>query len=60
MHGLKIQLTMNEDKSPRLDTKGIRLTQSVAGAALRIGRMLDVTILVACNNLRMQQTKSTI
>jgi len=58
-YGSKIQLAKTDDHSPKLDDKGIKLIQSIIGAALYIGRLLDMTILVACNEIAIQQTNST-
>jgi len=58
-YGAKIQLAKDEDTSPPLDSKGIKLIQSIVGATLYIARILDMTLLVTCNDIGIQQTKST-
>jgi len=59
VYGSKIQFAKEEDVSPKLDAKGIKLIQSIVGAALYIGRLLEMTILVTCNDIGIQQTQST-
>ena len=59
-YGAKVQLAKGEDTSPPLDGKGITLIQSIVGATLYIARILEMTLLVTCNNIGIQQTKSTI
>ena len=56
----KVQLAKGEDTSPLLDSKGIKLIQSIIGATLYIARILDMTLLVTCNDIGIQQTKSTM
>ena len=58
-HGTKVQFAKGEDKSPLLDGDGIKLVQSIVGATLYIARILDMTLLVTCNDIGIQQTKST-
>jgi len=58
-YGAKIQQSM-EDDSPTLDTKGNTLVRQIVGAALYIGRFIDMTLLVACNEIALQQTDATI
>ena len=59
-YGTKVQLAKGEDTSPPLDSKGIKLIQSIVGATLYIARIRDMTLLVTCNDIGIQQTKSTM
>lgn len=58
-YGAKVQLAKNDDTSPKLDSKGIKLVQSIVGATLHIARILEMTLLVTCNDIGIQQNKST-
>ena len=58
-YGTKVQLATKEDTSPKLDKNGIKLIQSIRGAALYIACMIDITLLVTCNDIGIQQTQST-
>ena len=58
-HGTKVQFAKGEDTSPLLDGDGIKLVQSIVGATLYIARILEMTLLVTCNDIGIQQTKST-
>ena len=55
-----MQQALNDDKSPILDTSGNNIVRSIFGAALCIRRFIDMTILVACNEIALNQTKSTM
>ena len=59
-YGTKVQLAKEVDKSPPLDEQGIKLIQSIIGATLYIARILEMTLLVTCNDIGIQQTKSTM
>ena len=59
-YGTKVQLAKEVDKSPPLDEQGIKLIQSIVGATLYIARILEMTLLVTCNDIGIQQTKSTM
>lgn len=52
-------MAMKEDDSPKLDPNGIKLIQSIVGAVLYYGRMIDSTVLVACNDIASQQSSAT-
>ena len=41
-----------------MDANGIQLIQSIVGAVLYIGRILEMATLVTCNDLGLQQTQS--
>ena len=47
-------MAIRDNNSPKLDDKGIKLIQSIIGAALYIARMIDMTELVTCNDLGIQ------
>ena len=59
VYGSKIQLAKEVDSSSKLDANGIKQIQSIVGAALYLGRLIDMTILVTCNDIAIQQTQST-
>ena len=52
-------MAKEDDQSPKLDAKGVKLIQSIVGTALYIGRLLEMMILVTCNDIGIQQTQST-
>lgn len=58
--GSKLQQAMKEDDSPTLDKTGNNIVRSIVGAALFIGRFIDMTLLVACNEIALDQTNSTM
>ena len=58
-YGAKVQLTKGDDTSPPLESNSIKLVQSIVGATLYIAWILDMTLLVTCNDIGIQQTKST-
>ena len=47
----KVQFTKGEDKMPPLDSKGIKLIQSIIGAVLYITCILEMIVLGTCNDL---------
>ena len=49
--GAKVQLAKDVDKSPPLEKQGIKLVQSIVGATLCIARILEMTLLVTCNDI---------
>ena len=57
-YGSKVQYTVQDESLP-LEVNGIRLVQSIVGAVLYYGRMIDNTILVACNDIASQQASAT-
>ena len=56
----KVQFVKGEDKTRPLDSKGIELIQSIVRAVLYIACILEMIVLVTCNDLGIQQSKSTI
>ena len=54
----KIQHTIT-DESPILDKQGNNLVRSIIGAALFISRFINMTLLVSCNKIALQQTDAT-
>ena len=54
-----MQLAVKEDDSQKLDPNGIKLMQIIVGAVLHYGRMIDSTVLVACNDIASQQSSAT-
>ena len=46
--------------SPTLPKEGIKLVQSIIGAALYLEQMIDNTIFMACNDIATQKTTATI
>mgnify|MGYP003339886479 CR=1 FL=1 len=50
---------VEQDESPPLDKEGVKYIQSVIGMRLYYGRMLDCTIMVANNDIAIQQTTTT-
>ena len=59
-YGAKIQWANKEKDLPTLDKDGINLVQQIIGSALYLGRMIDNTILVTCNDIEIQQTKTEL
>ena len=57
--GKKIQKLLPEDESPLIPEQGVKFTQSTIGAALCLARIIDSTLLFACNVIATQQTKAT-
>ena len=52
-YGSKLQQVLEDDNSPILDKIGNNLVRSIVGAALYIGRFIDMTLLVACNEIAL-------
>jgi len=59
-YGIKLQQALKDDDSPILNQSGNNLVRSIVGAALFIGRFIDMTLLVACNEIALNQTNSTM
>ena len=57
--GKHVQISPDTDASPKLDDKRMKFVQIIVGAALCMGGLIDNTILVATNELGINQTKST-
>ena len=55
-----MQQAINDDDRPILDAKGNNIIQSIARAALCISWFIDNTILVASNEIALNQSNSTI
>lgn len=60
IHGAKTQWVHEEKSLPILDKEGIKLAQQIIGGALYLGRIIDSTILVTCNEITLNQNKSTM
>jgi len=58
-YGSKIQEPLPEDDSPLLPAQGITYIQRIIGAALYLARIIDSTLLVACNDIAIKQTAAT-
>ena len=58
-HGEKIQLALEEENLPILGKYGIALSQSIVGAALRFGRIIDTTAVASINEIVSQQLVPT-
>ena len=56
----KLQQAAKDDDSPLLDNIGNTVVRSIVGAALFIGRFIDMTLLVACSELALAQCNSTV
>jgi hypothetical protein len=58
-YGAKTQDPLPEDESPLLDMKGKKYIQQVVGSFLYYARAVDMTILVALNEIANQQVSPT-
>ena len=58
-YGEKTQYAFEEEDLPILEKEGITIIQSIVGASLYFGRIIDNTILVAVNDIGSQQAKPT-
>ena len=58
-YGQKIKFAKDDDKSPRVDQKGIRRIQYIVGSCLHYGREIYSTFLTALNDIGSQQAEST-
>ena len=47
-------MAKREYNSPKLDEKGIKLIWSIIEVVLYIGRLIDMIILVTCNDIGIQ------
>ena len=58
-YGAKVQEVLDEDTSPPLDAKGIKQFQQIVGTLLYYARAVDNKLLVALNEIGMQQSAAT-
>jgi hypothetical protein len=59
LYGRQVQYVPKVNQLPILDTKGTRLVQSKVGTFLYYGRAVEPTILVALNEIGIDQSKPT-
>ena len=58
-YGQKIQIAIKDDDAPLLEKDGNTLVRRIIGSLLFYARMIDMTLLVATNDLALQQSHST-
>ena len=59
VYGKKVQQAIT-DTSPILDKDSNNLVRSIVGVVLFIGQFIDMTLLISCNEIVLQQTDATM